>query len=99
VQFGRRCKFSPESVARLGRLHRNGHSIREIAKLLGIGKGRCPSRGREGLLESPNADGRLVGVRVNPGESPHAVREAVVRAFRDSRAVAGSVQQVADLTQ
>ena len=42
---------------------------------------------------------RLVGVRVNPGESPHAVREAVVRAFRDSRAVAGSVQQVADLTR
>jgi len=38
VQFGRRCTFSPESVARLSRLHRNGHSIREIAELLGIGK-------------------------------------------------------------
>ena len=38
VQFGRRSTLPPESAARVARLHSSGHSVREIAKLLGIGK-------------------------------------------------------------
>lgn len=38
VQFGRRSTLPSESAARVGRLHRRGHSVREIAKPLGIGK-------------------------------------------------------------
>jgi len=38
VQFGRRSTLPLESAARVGRLHSSGHSVREIAKLLGIGK-------------------------------------------------------------
>jgi DNA invertase Pin-like site-specific DNA recombinase len=38
VQFGRRSTLPPASAARVGRLHSSGHSVREIAKVLGIGK-------------------------------------------------------------
>ncbi|HBZ70308.1 MAG TPA: hypothetical protein DEP35_11475 [Deltaproteobacteria bacterium] len=38
VQFGRRSTLPPESAARVGRLCGSGHSVREIARLLSIGK-------------------------------------------------------------
>jgi len=38
VRFGRPSALTGESSARVGRLHRNGRSVREIAELLGVGK-------------------------------------------------------------
>src|SRR5271157_2021397 len=43
VQFGRPSSLPPESVVRVGRLHRSGHSVREDRQATGYWQGRGSS--------------------------------------------------------